>query len=111
MTRLFKNSLPRKNQTSIKGARRPGISDEGRGEAAGAARVLKTEDGSKIKRLRPGWTAHQFRGVGSGAPRKNRTLETRRSAQSIRDVAFAGHREFVAEARPRCGLGGRRPLV
>ena len=57
--------------------------------------------------LRPGPTGHKFRGVASGAPRKNRTWETCRLARSIRDVAFASPRESVAEARPRCGSGDR----
>src|SRR5438105_14970471 len=106
MTPLFKNSLPRKNQTSIKGARRPGISDEGRGEAAGAARVLKTENGSKIKRLRAGSTAHQFRGVGSVAPRKHRRLETLHPGHSIRVVAFAGADQYVDKDQAVYGSGG-----
>ena len=57
--------------------------------------------------LRPGPTGHKFRGAASGAPRKNRTSETRRLARSIRDVAFASRRESDAEARPRCGSGDR----
>src|SRR4029077_9450713 len=57
--------------------------------------------------VRPGPTGHKFRGAASGAPRKNRTWETRRLARSIRDVAFASPREFVAEARSRCGSGDR----
>jgi len=59
----------------------------------------------------PVWTAHKSLGVGSGATHKNRTSKTRHPAQSIRDVAFEGRREFVAEARPRSGSGGQRPLV
>src|SRR5204863_8871053 len=70
-------------------------------------KTLKTENGSKVKRLSLSSTVHKFGGVGSGVPRKNRTLEPRRSARSIRDVAFADRRESVAEARPRYGLGGR----
>lgn len=72
------------------------------------AQTLK--NGSKIKRSLRDSTPHTPREGGSGAPRKNRTLETRRWAQSIPDVAFAGHRESVAEARPRCGRGGRLPV-
>src|SRR6266404_5986629 len=78
---------------------------------AGSGRVSKTENGRKVKRLWLGWIAHKFRGVGSGAPRKNHRLEIRRLARSIRDVAFAGRRESVAEARSRCGSGGRPPLI
>ena len=90
---------------SIEGPSRTGISDEGRSESARAAN--KFQIGNKVKQLRPGPTGHRFRGAASGAPRKNRTWETRRLARSIRDVAFASRREFVAEARPRCGSGDR----
>jgi len=89
---------------------RTGISDEGRSEVrAGLALRAANEfqNGNKVKQLRPGPTGHKFRGAASGAPRKNRTWETRRLARSIRDVAFASRREFVAEARPRCGSGDR----
>ena len=79
--------------------------DEGRSERARAAN--KFQIGNKVKQLRPGPTGHKFRGAASGAPRKNRTWETRRLARSIRDVAFASRRGFVAEARPRCGSGDR----
>jgi hypothetical protein len=89
----------------IEGPGRTGISDEGRSERARAANEF--QNGSKVKRLWLGSTAHKFGGVGSGAPRKNRTLEIRRLAQSIRDVAFGGRRESVAEARPRCGSADR----
>src|SRR5437764_10764769 len=55
------------------------------------------------------WTPQKFGAVGSAALRKNRTSETRRWAGSIRDVAFAGRRESVAEAPPRCRpFGGPR---
>ena len=77
---------------------------------AGAGRSAGREQvsiGNKVKQLRPGPTGHKFRGAASGAPRKNRTSETRRLARSIRDVAFASRRESVAEARPRCGSGDR----
>jgi hypothetical protein len=90
---------------SIEGPSRTGISDEGRSERARAANEFQI--GNKVKQLRPGPTGHKFRGAASGAPRKNRTWETRRLARSIRDVAFASRREFVAEARPRCGSGDR----
>ena len=90
---------------SIEGPSRTGISDEGRSESARAAN--KFQIGNKVKQLRPGPTGHKFRGAASGAPRKNRTSETCRLARSIRDVAFASRREFVAEARPRCGSGDR----
>ena len=84
---------------------RAGLEGEGRSEeSAGSERV---SNGNKVKQLRPGPTGHRFRGAASGAPRKNRTWETRRLARSIRDVAFASRREFVAEARPRCGSGDR----
>jgi hypothetical protein len=89
---------------------RTGISDEGRSEVrAGLAlrAANKFQNGNKVKQLRPGPTAHKFRGAASGAPRINRTWETRRLARSIRDVAFASRREFVAEARPRCGSSDR----
>jgi hypothetical protein len=79
--------------------------DEGRSERAWAANEFQI--GNKVKQLRPGPTGHKFRGAASGAPRKNRTSETRRLARSIRDVAFASRRGFVAEARPRCGSGDR----
>jgi hypothetical protein len=79
--------------------------DEGRSQSARAANEFQI--GNKVKQLRPGPTGHKFRGAASGAPRKNRTWETRRLARSIRDVAFASRREFVAEARPRCGSGDR----
>ena len=81
---------------SIEGPSRTGISDEGRSERARAA-----------NEFRPAPTEHKFRGAALGAPRKNRTWETRRLARSIRDVAFASRRESVAEARPRCGSGDR----
>ena len=83
---------------------RTGISDEGRSERARAANEFQI--GNKVK-LRPRPTGHKFRGAASGASRKNRTWETRRLARSIRDVAFASRREFVDEARPRCGSGDR----
>ena len=95
---------------SIEGPSRTGISDEGRSEVrAGLAlrAANQFQNGNKVKQLRPGPTGHKFRGAASGAPRKNRTSETRRLARSIRDVAFASRREFVAEARPRCGSGDR----
>jgi len=95
---------------SIEGPSRTGISDEGRSEVrAGLAlrAANQFQNGNKVKQLRPGPTGHRFRGAASGAPRKNRTSETRRLARSIRDVAFASRREFVAEARPRCGSGDR----
>ena len=95
---------------SIEGPSRTGISDEGRSEVrAGLALRAANEFqiGNKVKQLRPGPTGHKFRGAALGAPRKNRTWETRRLARSIRDVAFASRREFVAEARPRCGSGDR----
>src|SRR6476660_2389054 len=75
---------------------RTGISDESRSERARAA-----------NEFRPVPTGHKSRGAVSGAPRKNRTWETRRLARPIRDVAFASRREFVAEARPRSGSGDR----
>ena len=65
------------------------------------------QNGNKVKQLRPGPNGHKFRGASSGASRKNRTWETRRLARSIRDVAVASRRGFVAEARPRCGSGDR----
>ncbi len=95
---------------SIEGPSRTGISDEGRSEVrAGLAlrAANQFQNGNKVKQLRPGPTGHKFRGAASGAPRKNRTWETCRLARSIRDVAFASRREFVAEARPRCGSGDR----
>jgi hypothetical protein len=95
---------------SIEGPSRTGISDEGRSEVrAGLAlrAANQFQIGNKVKQLRPGPTGHKFRGAASGAPRKNRTWETCRLARSIRDVAFASRREFVAEARPRCGSGDR----
>jgi hypothetical protein len=88
-----------------KGPSRTGISDEGRRARAPAANESQIEN--KVKQLRPGPNGHKFRGSASGAPRKNRTWETRRLARSIRDVAFASRRESVAEARPRCGSGDR----
>ena len=90
---------------SMEGPSRTGISDEGRSERARAANEFQI--GNKVKQLRPGPTGHKFRGAASGAPRKDRTWETRRLARSIRDVAFASRHEFVAEARPRCGAGDR----
>src|SRR6476659_5261710 len=95
---------------SIEGPSRTGISDEGRSEVrAGLAlrAANQFQNGNKVKQLRPGPTGHRFRGTASGATRKNRTWETCRLARSIRDVAFASRREFVAEARPRCGSGDR----
>src|SRR4029077_8806497 len=76
---------------SIEGPSRTGISDEGRSERARAANEFQI--GNKVKQLRPGPTGHKFRGAASGAPRKNRTWETRRLARSIRDVAAASRRE------------------
>jgi hypothetical protein len=74
-------------------------------ERARAANAF--QNGNKVKQLRLGPTGHKFRGAASGAPRKNRTSETRRLARSNRDVAFASRRESVAEARPRCESGDR----
>jgi hypothetical protein len=62
---------------------RAAISDERRSERTRA-----------VNEFRTGPTGHKFRGAASGAPRKNRTWETRRLAQSIRDVAFASRREL-----------------
>jgi hypothetical protein len=90
---------------SIEGSKPDWRRDEGRSQSARAAN--KSQNGNKVKQLRPGPTGHKFRGAASGAPRKNRTWETRRLARSIRDVAFASRRESVAEARPRCGSGDR----
>jgi len=75
--------------------------------ASEAQAANEVQNGNKVKQLRPDPTGHKFRGAASGAPRKDRTWETRRLARSIRDVAFASRRESVAEARPRYGSGDR----
>src|SRR4030095_15718864 len=63
----------------------------------------------KLKTARPKLSARpracKIRGAGSAALRKNRTSAIRRRGRSIRDVAYADRREFVAEARPWCGSG------
>jgi len=100
----------RRSELSTASLRPDWRKDEGRSEVrAGLAlrAANQFQNGNKVKQLRPGPTGHKFRGAASGAPRKNRTSETCRLARSIRDVAFASRREFVAEARPRCGSGDR----
>jgi hypothetical protein len=100
----------RRSELSTASLRPDWRKDEGRSEVrAGLALRAANEFqiGNKVKQLRPGPTGHKFRGAALGAPRKNRTSETRRLARSIRDVAAASRREFVAEARPRCGSGDR----